>query len=393
MVEAHSREFWLATLALCLGSLLVFANVHMTQPLLPLLAQQFHLTELQASWSLTITLLTLGFSLLVYGPLSDAIGRKPLMVASLLGAVLTTLALSQVQSYAMLVLLRGIQGICLGGLPAIAIAYMGDEFSRKAVALAVGFYISANSIGGVSGRLISGFVGEHYGWSMTFAVMGIIGAVLLILFAWLLPKSQHFVAKPLKLKQIIQDIIFHLKNPILLVAFLIAGGNFMMFIHQFSYITFVLSEEPYQLSTHALGMLFLTYLTGTVSAALSGHFAQHFPSPVGIALGIILLMIGSLLTLVPNLYVIIFAFMVNSFGFFLAHSLASSWVSQHATRARASASSLYLVFYYLGASLGGLVLTPFWHYGGWSGIILGSLMMYCLTLWGSGWLYRKNRQF
>ncbi|WP_020561075.1 MFS transporter [Thiofilum flexile] len=390
MVEINSREFWLATWALCLGSVLVFANLHMTQPLLPLLAQEFQLTELQVSWSLTIALLMLGVSLLIYGPLSDALGRKPLMVLSLLGAVISTFAISQASSYGMLVFWRGVQGFCLGGIPAIAIAYMGDEFSRKAVAFAVGFYISANSIGGVSGRLISGFVGEHYGWAMTFIVMGVLGLVFLLLFSVLLPKSKQFVAKPLHLKQIINDIIFHLKNPVLLIAFLIAGGNFMMFIHQYSYITFVLAEEPYQLSTHQLGMLFLTYLTGSIAAALSGHISKYIPAALGMALGILLLMLGSLLTLVPQLWVIIVAFMMNSFGFFLTHSLASSWVSHHATRARASASSLYLVFYYMGASLGGLVLSPFWNQAGWLGIVLCSLVVYSLTLWGSVWLYRTK---
>lgn len=390
MIEAHSRKFWLATWALCLGSVLVFANLHMTQPLLPLLAQHFQLTELQASWSLTTALLTLGLSLLIYGPLSDAIGRKPLMVLSLMGAVASTLALSQVESYSMLIVWRGVQGFCLGGLPAIAIAYMGDEFSRKAVALAVGFYISANSIGGVSGRLISGWVGEHYGWDMTFAVMGIIGLMLLVLFIFLLPASQQFKAKPLQLKQVLSDISFHLRNPILLVAFLIAGGNFMMFIHQYSYITFVLAAEPYHLSTHQLGMLFLTYLTGSIAAALSGHSTKYIAPALGMGLGIVLLMLGSLLTLMPQLWVIILAFMINSFGFFLTHSLASSWVSQHALRARASASSLYLVFYYLGASLGGVVLSPFWNYAGWLGIVLGSLAMYSLTLWGSLWLHQRD---
>ena len=133
MIEVGSREFRHATLALCLGSGLVFANLHMTQPLLPMLAQQFQLTELQASWSLTITILMLSLSLLVYGPVSDAIGRKTIMVVTMAGAVLTALALSQVESYSGLLVLRGLQGFCLGGLPAIAIAYMGDEFTRKAV--------------------------------------------------------------------------------------------------------------------------------------------------------------------------------------------------------------------------------------------------------------------
>ena len=388
MIDAGSREFRSATLALCLGSAMIFANLHVTQPLLPMLAQEFHLNELQASWSLTVTILMLGLSLLVYGPLSDAIGRKPIMVVTMVGVVLTTLALSQVESYATLLLLRGVQGFFLGGLPAIAIAYMGDEFTRKAVVLAVGVYISANSLGGVTGRMLGGFIGEHFGWAATFGVMGVLGAVLLLVFVWLLPKSRHFHPKPFHPLHVVQDMRGHLRNPVLLAAFLIAGGNFMIFLNQYSYITFVLAAAPYHLSPHALGMLFLTYLGGTVTAAFSGRVAQHLPAPVGMALGILFLMGGTLLTLIPNLYAIVWGFMVSSFGFFFTHSLASSWVSHHALKARASASSLYLVFYYMGASAGGFLLAPFWAWQGWLGIVAGSLLVYSLTLGCSLWLYR-----
>lgn len=388
MIEANTRAFRFATLALCLGSAMIFANLHLVQALLPTFALQFHLTELQASWSLTIAILMLGLSLLVYGPLSDAIGRKPIMVVTMAGAVLTTLALSQVESYSSLLLLRGVQGFFLGGLPAIAIAYMGDEFSRKAVALAVGVYISANSLGGVSGRILGGFVGEHFGWAAAFGVMGIVSAVLLVVFVLLLPPSRHFQPKPLHPVHVLQDLWGHLRNPVLLAACLVAGGNFMIFLNQYSYITFVLADAPYHLSPHALGMLFLTYLGGTVTAAFSGRIAQHLPAPLGMSLGILLLMGGTLLTLIPNLYAIVWGFMVSSFGFFFTHSLASSWVSHHALKARASASSLYLVFYYMGASAGGILLAPFWHWQGWLGVVVGSLLVYSLTLVCSLWLYR-----
>lgn len=392
MIEVGSREFRHATLALCLGSGLVFANLHMTQPLLPMLAQQFQLTELQASWSLTITILMLSLSLLVYGPVSDAIGRKTIMVVTMAGSVVTTLAMSQVESYPTLLALRALQGLCLGGLPAIAIAYMGDEFTRKAVVLAVGVYISANSLGGVMGRMVGGFVGEHYGWAAAFGAMGGLSAVLLAIFVWLLPASRHFQPKPLHPVSIACDMLGHIRNPVLLVAYGIAFGNFMIFLNQYSYVTFVLAAAPYHLTPHALGMLFLTYLTGTVSAAISGRLTHIIPAPLGMAVGIVFLMAGSLLTLMPTLYAIIAGFMVSSFGFFLTHSLASSWVSHHAEKARASASSLYLVFYYLGASLGGFVLAPFWHWQGWSGIVLGSLCVYVCTLLGSAWLYGWQNQ-
>ena len=195
MIEANTRSFRFATLTLCLGSAMIFANLHLVQSLLPTFAHQFHLTELEASWSLTVTILTLGLSLLVYGPLSDAIGRKPIMVVSMAGAVLTTLALSQVESYSTLLVLRGLQGLFLGGLPAIAIAYMGDEFTRKAVVLAVGVYISANSLGGVTGRIVGGFVGEHFGWAAAFGVMGALSALVVVAFALLLPQSRHLPAQ------------------------------------------------------------------------------------------------------------------------------------------------------------------------------------------------------
>jgi YNFM family putative membrane transporter len=135
-------------------------------------------------------------------------------------------------------------------------------------------------------------------------------------------------------------------------------------------------------------MLFLTYLTGSFAAAVSGRIVQYLSAPVGMALGILCLMGGSLLTLMPSLSAIVWGFMVSSFGFFLTHSLASGWVSQHALQARASASSLYLVFYYMGASAGGFVLAPFWAWQGWLGIVVGSLLVYSLTLGCALWLQR-----
>lgn len=392
MITTGTRDFWYATLALALGSLMIFANVHMTQPLLPQLAQTFQLTPLQASWSLTVTIAMLGLSLLVYGPLSDAWGRKNLMSLSLLGAVLTTLAMTQVETYSSLLILRGLQGLFLGGLPAIAIAYMGDEFERKAVLVAVGLYISANSLGGVTGRLVSGFVGEHYHWPTVFLVLGLGSLILVLLFIWLLPASKHFQAKPFHPRSVVLDIKSHLGNPLLVTAYLIGGLNMLVFLTQYSYITFVLVDAPYHLSSHALGLLFLTYLTGSLASAWSGRASVWLGQPICMVVGIVLLIIGTLFTLASSLPMIVSGFLINSFGFFLTHSILSSWVSQHALKARASASSLYLVFYYMGASLGSFYLEPFWQWAGWSGVVSASLLVFSITLSTAIWLYfRQNR--
>jgi YNFM family putative membrane transporter len=172
----------------------------------------------------------------------------------------------------------------------------------------------------------------------------------------------------------------------------VGGLNFFIFINQYSYATFMLADEPYGLSAKFLGMLFLTYLSGTLGSALSGRAAQKLPQPVCLMIGIVLLMLGSTVTLIPTLPAIVAGFLINSFGFFFAHSTASSWVSRHAQQARASASSLYLLFYYLGASAGGFYLAPFWHAYGWPGVIAASLAVFCLTLWISFLLLRAERR-
>lgn len=391
MIELGHPTFWRATLALCLGSFMIFANVYVTQPLLPMLAQDFNVSPLLAGWTFTVTTLMLGLSLLLYGPLSDALGRRGIMLLTMAGATLTTCALSFVNDYTSLVVLRALQGFFLGGLPAIAIAYMGDEFTKPAVAVAVGLYISGNSLGGIGGRLIGGFVGEWMGWNSAFVVMSIVSLVCLAVFAIALPKSEHFKPQRLHPGRMLKDLGGHLRNPMLVMAYIIGGLNFFIFVNQYSYITFVLSDEPYNLSSAFLGMLFLTYLTGTFGSAISGKVAMRLAQPWCMALGIMILMAGSLLTLSHSLVLIIAGFFANSFGFFFAHSSASSWVSHNATHAKASASSLYLVFYYLGASSGGFYLHPFWEHSGWPGVIVGSLLVLSVTLACSCWLGLRNR--
>ncbi|WP_432474858.1 MFS transporter [Amphritea sp. HPY] len=391
MIEAGSLQFWRATLALCIGSFMIFANVYITQPLLPMLQQEFQISTLQAGWSFTITTLTLGISLLFFGPLSDVLGRRGLMLLSMAGVTCITLLLGFVDNYWLLLLLRGLQGFFLAGLPAIAIAYMGDEYSRKALLLAVGLYISGNTLGGISGRLIGGFVGDWLGWSAAFQAMGLISLCCVMLFALLLPGSKRFLQQPLHPGTMLLALWNHLQNPLLLLVYLIGGFNFFIFINQYSYITFVLAAEPFSLSASWLGMLFVTYLSGTFGSAISGKLAQRFGPLPCIAAGIVILMLGSCVTLMADLTAIVVGFFLNSFGFFFAHSTASSWVSRHAMHSKASASSLYLAFYYLGASSGSFYLDPFWQFHGWSGVIAGSLLVLCGTLLATLLLFKYDR--
>ncbi|KJZ13525.1 major facilitator transporter [Marinomonas sp. S3726] len=377
VIQTGSKIFWRANLALLIGSFMVFANVYVTQPLLPMIARQFGISSLEANASFTITTFVLGLSLLIFGPLSDALGRKWLMLAAMLGIIITTLALAFASQYQDLLILRGVQGFFLAGLPAMAIAYLAEEYQSDAMTIAVGLYIAGNSLGGIGGRLLGGFLGEWQGLSNTFLIMAGISSFCLISFAYLLPNSQHFSAKTLSLSTILGNFRQHLANKYLIIAYLIGGLSFFIFINQYSYITFVLESAPYSLSSKLIGMLFLTYLAGTCASSLSGKLALKYSQPTCMMLGTSFLILGSLITLELSLFAIIFGLTINSFGFFLTHSTASAWVSKQASRskvkANASASALYLTFYYMGASFGSFYLDPFWQAYGWNGVVMASL--------------------
>ncbi|GGY05292.1 MFS transporter [Litchfieldella qijiaojingensis] len=386
MIEAHSRDWWRATLALCLGSFTVFINLYVPQPLLPELRHTFGVSTLAVGLIMSVATLALAAALLVFGSLSDAVGRRVIMRVTLLLTALCTLGLALVQTFEALLVLRVVQGFVLGGLPAVAIAWMGDEFDKRALMLAVALYISANTLGGIGGRIMGGVAAEFGGWQTSFLVVGMVSLVCVAVFWKLLPVSRHFQPTPFRLSTAFSAIVGHLRNPMLLGAYLFGGLNFLIFINQYSYITFRLSEAPYGLSTQWLGMIFLTYLGGTLGSALSGRVAQRLSQPACMMLGVTVFMAGTLVTLSTALPLILVGLTVNAFGFFFAHSMASSWVGRHAKVSRGSASALYLVFYYLGASLGGVYLEPFWQVAGWWGVAIASWLVLLGTLMLAAWL-------
>lgn len=381
MYAKGSRPYRQLTVLLSLAAVVVFANLHALQPLLPELSRLLVLTPLQASWSYAAGTLTLGLSLLFYSAVSDAVGRRPILLFSLAGITLSTVLLTQVESYQGLLWTRALQGLFLGGLPAVAVAYFGEELEKPAFLTAVGLYISASSLGGISGRLLAGVAAELGHWNWVFWGWSLV-ALLLLWACWrYLPASLHFRPKPLCWRQALADNWFHLRQGALFTTFLLGGLNFFIFLNQYTYIAFVLAAPPYALSSGWIGVLFLTYLTGTLGSAVSARLAARWSQPLAMALGVLIMMLGTLLTLLPTLWLIVLGFFVSAFGFFLTHSLASSWVNQHASRAKASASALYLVFYYLGASTGGLYLHWFWQWQQWPGIVAGSLFGYAGSLW------------
>ncbi|MFB4164675.1 MFS transporter [Alteribacillus sp. JSM 102045] len=379
MIDVETKSFWKATAALGASSLLIFANMYFPQPLLPLFTEEFGITETVSSLIISVSLFVLGISFFLYTALSDAFGRRNIIFIAMALGTIGTLAISAAPSFEWLLAARIFQAAALAGIPVAAMAYISEEYKMRAMTVAVGIYISCNSVGGMGGRVLSGVLADVWDWRGAFVIMAGVSFVLFFMVYLLLPRSKQFKARPFQLKEVLANNKEHLKNPVMLYAYIIGGIHFLVFIGIFNFITYYLSGEPFQISTAVLGLLFLTYGAGTVSSTLAGKAAQKWQQTSCIFIGICLMIGALLLSLIPSFPIIILALLVLSFGFFFAHSSSSSWVTRHAKKAKASASGLYLTSYYLGGSLGSFYYGWLWPAFGWPGVVAGSLFLLGVT--------------
>ncbi|MBX8943967.1 MULTISPECIES: MFS transporter [Lysinibacillus] len=369
-IQKGTRAFHKANWALFLAGFITFANLYVTQPLLPTFSEAFDVSPAVASLSLSVTTFALAVSLIIVSSLSEAWGRKSLMTISIFAASVLTLALAFSPNFETILVLRVVQGIVFAGLPAIAMAYLGEEMEPASLGVAMGLYISGNSVGGLSGRVIIGTLTDHYNWHTGMIVLGGISLLVSLLFVWMLPSSKHFSARPLQLKALTKTLLQHLRDPSMLclygMGFLLMGS----FVTLYNYIGFKLMAPPYNLSATIVGWIFVIYLVGTFSSAWFGSLADRFGRQRMLLLAIAIMLAGAIVTLNGLLTLKVIGITVFTFGFFAAHSIASGWVSKRASHDKAQASSLYLFFYYFGSSVGGTVGGVFWMKYGWMGVIV-----------------------
>ncbi|MDF2505395.1 MFS transporter [Clostridium sp.] len=368
-IKKGTAEFRNVNIALFAGGFDTFAILYSTQPIMPDLSKQFHISPTVASLSLSVTTIALAFSMLLFGSLSEVWGRKIVMSFSLISASILVILTAFVPGFHYLLLFRILQGFVLAGLPAIAMAYIGEEIDPKSLGVAMGLYISGNSIGGMSGRIIIGTLTDFFGWRVALGGIGILSAAASILFWFKLPESKHFVPRKMEVSKLIKSMGNHLKNPRLLclyfIGFLIMGS----FVSLYNFIGYQLIAPPYLLSPTLVSFIFIIYIIGTFSSTWAGRLADKYGHSKVLWIIVLVMIIGAIITLRINLAIKIIGIGIFTFGFFGSHSIASSFIGRLATHDRAQASSLYLFFYYVGSSIGGTSGGTFWSAYGWVGVI------------------------
>ncbi len=379
MISLGSSEYKKVTLSLALGSFLVFCNLYLFQPMLPTMAQHFGLSETRINWIFAASTLALSISLVPWAVSSESFGRRKVMLIGLFAMPVIGALMLLSEQFWLIVACRALMGIAIAAFASVAVAYMAEELEPNAFSQAIGSYIAANSLGGITGRIMGGTLTDALGWHSAVLVMMAITLVGILLVAYLLPAQRHFTPQRGMLRAHNRSLLTHMKNPQLFTAMLIGGANFALFVNLYSVMGFRLVAAPHNLPVGLASLIFVCYLGGTISSKLSGRWSQHHSPLNGMLLGACLSLSGMLLAYFEWIPSMLIGLMLISFGAFFTHTLAYAWVSQKAPSAKATATALYLVHYYIGGSLGGFFLIYCWQVQRWAGVIGGGLLLYVVV--------------
>ncbi len=380
-IERGTPKFIRATQALFSSGLATFALLYCVQPILPVLSYDFGISPAQSSLALSVSTGLLAIGLIFTGPLSDAIGRKSVMLAALLLAAICTLICTVITSWSGILIMRAVIGLSLSGVVAAGMTYLSEEIHPNFITFSMGLYISGNAIGGMSGRLVTGLLADFASWRIGLTVIGVFALLAVGLLWRILPSSKHFCATSPRIRTLIFNFKLHWRDRGMLLLFL--EGFLLMgsLVTIYNYIGYRLLIAPYHFNQAMISFLLsAVYVTGTYSSSKAGLLAMRFGLGSVLYFSISMMLAGILITDFTSIGIIFFGLMLFTSGFFAAHAVASSWLSMRAHHAKGQASSLYLFFYYLGSSLAGTIGGMLWNRYSWHAVVVFITAMLLIAL-------------
>jgi len=281
-----------------------------------------------------------------------------------------------------IVLWRFVQGLLLPPVFVVTIAYVGEEFPPAEATAVTGIYLSASSLGGFLGRFLTGLLSEALGWRGAFIGLAVLTLSSAVGVSLLLPRERAFV-RSAGLAASARHMLRHLADPKLVATFAVGATVLFIFVATFTYVSFRLAAPPFALSPSGLGAIFIVYLTGVVTTLFTGAGVARFGRR-GLVLALVVVWAGGLtLTLAPSLSAIILGLALCAGCGFVCQAVVTGFVAIRTKEGRSSAVGLYVTFYYVGGSIGGVLPGAVWRSAGWPGcvaLVIGALMLMALIV-------------
>jgi DHA1 family bicyclomycin/chloramphenicol resistance-like MFS transporter len=169
-------------LSLLLGLQPITTDLYL--PALPVITTGFAAPMAQAQLTLTALLLAFGVSQLVWGPLSDRFGRKPILLIGLIAYVLASVGSTLAPSMVTLIVWRTVQGVAMGAAVMCARAIVRDLYAPMQGARVMSKALSGLGVIAFVSAPLGGWLTDALSWRFALLTLAIFGAISLGLIAW-----------------------------------------------------------------------------------------------------------------------------------------------------------------------------------------------------------------
>src|SRR5215472_15270188 len=170
-------------LVMGLAAFMVQADARVIDPLLHVVARDFHTTPPEAAIVISAYALPYGLFQLLYGPIGDRIGKLRVMAACLALFSAGTFACAFVPNIPVFAILRFLTGVAAAAVVPMSLGYIGDKFPYQGRQIALGRFMSALMTGQIVGSTVGGLFGQYLGWRNVFIALGAAAFVVSLLRA------------------------------------------------------------------------------------------------------------------------------------------------------------------------------------------------------------------
>lgn len=313
-------------------------------------------------------------------PLGDLYNRRNIIVVnfSLLSLSMVSIALSE--NIGLVLASSLITGIC-SVMPQIFIP-IASQFSKpEHKSKNVGVLVSGLLTGILGSRVISGIVGEYWGWRTMYYIAAVVMFVCIFVVVRVIPDMT--VNYKGTYKDLMQSLmkIFR-QRPDIRLSSLRAGLCFGSFLCLWACLAFKLSGAPLYAGNNVIGMMGLCGVAGALTASLVGRYVRILGVKRLNYIGCIIIIVAwGIMYFLQNTYTgFIVGIMLMDVGMQCVQLSNQTYVLTSVPNASNRVNTIFMTTYFVGGALGTFLAGSFWHYMQWAGVVMVGISLTIVSL-------------
>jgi predicted MFS family arabinose efflux permease len=333
-----------------MAAFMVQADARVIDPLLHVIASDFHITPPAAAILISSYALPYGLFQLLYGPIGDRVGKLRVMAFCLALFSIGTFACAFVPNIPIFAVLRLLTGVAAAAVIPMSLGYIGDKVPYQDRQIALGRFMSALMLGQIIGSTLGGLFGEYLGWRYIFMVFGVVAFVVSLLLLREGRRYPETMRAATTQWTLYGSIVKRPGAPLVLGTVMVEG---LFVFGGLAYLASSLTDR-FGINYAYAGLMVAGFGCGGLVYSVSVKKLVNRIGELGVlVLGGSLLGVGFIAAgVMPTWHWFVPAVVVLGMGYYTMHGPLQTRATELAPQARGAAISLFAFFFFLGQATG-----------------------------------------